>query len=226
MTREVKRVNTTLLKITRETLALEYHKIASRYATQITEDLMKLELDTNTLIEAIFFAKTDQIHPKILATEQILASAQATRKSLTQTEFPVLLEIKYMSNVIALSNITILHTDEKLIYIYIYIYICKILLLDVEQYRLYEHLPVPVKQSTIENSTRFAFIKPKTHYSAVSENYEHYISLKNLGQCKTALSRFICEQVNPIQQVDNYAKCEIQSLVNPHSTILKYETFD
>ena len=205
MTQEVKRVDTTLVKITRETLALEYHKIASRYVAQITEYLIELVLDTNILIGAILFVKSGQVHPKILTTEQTLASAQTIQESLTQTEFPLPLEIKYMSNVIALSDLTILYTDEK------FIYICKIPLLDVEQYRLYENLPVPVRQGTIENSTRFAFIKPTTHYSAVSENYEHYINLQNLDKCKIALSliymrtgqpnsasRQLCRMRNPI----------------------------
>lgn len=210
---ETNKIRMELLALKKEIHTIRYNQKAIEFTTMIETDLTELEIDTETLINAILFAKTGQIHPEVLSSETILTSAEAIVKTLTNTEFPIPLDLKFLPELIATIDLTVFHSEDKLIYN------IKIPLLDLTHYAVFQHLSVPVRQ--LDTNSRFAFIKPSHEFTAISEDFGNYFHLNSLKQCKFVNPRYICEQVGPIQHVNELAGCEVQLIVNPQFKTLE-----
>lgn len=188
---------------------IEYNQKAEQYATSIDDDIDQLETDTDTLINAVLFAKLGQVHPRILTAKKILTSATAIVKASPNTEFPVELDSEKATQLPSVARLTIFHNGKKLVYV------LSIPLLDLDQYKLYRHLSVPVRQLSATSGARFAFIKPAFKYTAISEDYSNFFNLEDINDCKLVEQRYICEQLYPVAQINDDSGCEIQLLVNP-----------
>lgn len=201
------KINQELISLGEEIHIIKYNQKALQFITQIEENLTELEIDIETLISAILFAKTGQIHPQLLTSKKILNSAEAIARASPNTEFPIQMDAKQIPNLMTLIKLSIFHNGEKLIYV------IKIPLLDLSSYKLYQHLSVPMRQTTA--ISRFAFIKPSIQYTAISNDFENYFNLNTLNECKFIISYYICDQVNPVQNINNDAECEVQLITNP-----------
>lgn len=207
--KETEKLKIALIAIRKEVHTIEQNQRAIQFATQIEESLTELELDIETLVNAVLFAKIGQIHPKLLTTKKILLSAEAIKRSSPNTEFPVPLNSEHVSELMELTELSVFHNGEKLVYV------IKIPLLDLSIYKLYQHLSLPIRQiSTTENS-KFAYIKPAIQYTAISSDFASYFSIENLDECMTITNQYICKQTYPIRQINDESECEIQLLINP-----------
>lgn len=205
------------IKLAQASLQHELHIIQRliTFTSLVDESLIQYEIDLETLTNAVLFAKMGQIHPEVLSTKKILTCAEAIRKSTPNTIFPIPLSTEYVPELTKIIELTAFHNGERLIYV------IKIPLLDLTQYKLYQHLSVPVRQLSAAKGARFAYIKPAIQYTAVSEDFSSYFNLESEDECKFAINRYICKQIYPIAQISDETECEVQLLVNPQFSDLE-----
>lgn len=205
------------IKLTQASLQHELYIIQRliTFTSLVDETLIQYEIDLETLINAVLFAKMGQIHPEVLSAKKILTCAEAIRKSTPNTIFPIPLSTQYVPELTKIMDLTAFHNGERLIYV------IKIPLLDLTPYKLYQHLSVPVRQLSTAKGARFAYIKPAVQYTAVSEDFSSYFNLKNENECQFIANRYICKQNHPVGRISDETECEVQLLVNPQLSDLE-----
>ena len=160
------------------------------------------------LTDAILLAKQGKFHPRILSADQLIQAIQRIRK---HSAFPVPLQTESVSELLKLSELTIYHSRGNLIYI------ISVPLLDSESYTLFRNIPLPIYQQSNSRGASFAYIKPNSPFTAISNDTESYYRLDDneLNDCKNSGNLFICENMNVLYQTDSRSVCEVKMIIEP-----------
>ncbi|KYN02553.1 hypothetical protein ALC62_06628 [Cyphomyrmex costatus] len=129
---------------------------------KLEDALLEHEIDLNILIDGILFGKQGLIHPRIITPIQILNNSRIIKEHIPHAEFPVTLDLNNIDELIKISNLKVIYSNQRLIYI------LHIPLLNAERYTLYKPIPLPARQTF--DKTKFATITSETDYIAISED--------------------------------------------------------
>lgn len=175
------------------------------HLNKLDKMLNEYELDLNSIIDAILFAKQGIIHPRLLSPKQLINSLQHIQTLEPLLQFPIPLRNKYAEELIRLSELDIIYNEPNIIYA------LSIPLLDDDTFDLYHLLPIPVKQN-FDRTNTFACIVPNNDYIAVSTDRRSYFHLSktDFTDCKFSQNSFICKQTQPIYHDNNHKSCEMQ----------------
>ena len=132
-------------------------------------------MDTQILTDAILFGLQGIIHPRFLNFMQIKDTASVISKLVTEAAFPIEGEESIISELMKISDVTILLHRAKLVY-----YI-SLPLIDYSIYQLFKASHLPVRQHMANASDNFAYIWPSSNYFAVNLNKNAYINLNGVN---------------------------------------------
>ena len=180
-------------------------------AKTLEQRIAENEKDTTILTAAISYAKKGKIHLELLSPDEIIQGAKAIQKAQRNVEFLLPLQTEYISQLLNLSDVTIYHTRGKLIYI------ISLIALDLEKYILYRNIPLPIYQHSNVMGAIFAYIKPHSPFTAISEDMKSYFQLDDnkFKDCKNISNQFICKRVKFFYQINDRSDCEVQIIVEP-----------
>ncbi|XP_063994264.1 uncharacterized protein LOC135171566 [Diachasmimorpha longicaudata] len=214
LTKEIKTLNATVYVAIGNILErIDTIGINGKMASLISAfdaELSEYELDTQMLINAILFAKRGQLHPSIMSPENILDAANEVIQHNRGAEFPVPLEIPYITELLKLADLTAYFHKEKVVFV------ITIPILELTKYIVYRHLTVPTKINNTSTSL-VAFITPSYPYTAISEEANTYLKLdsEDINHCKTGMIGLICKTARPLYEVNGNKDCEVQMISNP-----------
>ena len=192
---------------------IEINKKLIYFAKTLERIIAEHENDTAILNNAILSANQGKIHPEFLSPSQLIQSAKTMKRyQRLNPEFPVPLEIKFASELLKLSELTIYQSRGKLIYV------ISLPLLKYPKCTLYRNIPLPIYQQLNVIGSVFAYIKPNSPFTAICNDKTSYFELDNkeLKDCKNTSDRFICKLVEPSWEIDDFSDCEIKLIVEPH----------
>lgn len=174
----------------------------------LTSVITQLDEDTNTLINAILFAKINAVHPSIITPLTYLNELRATLPYLTPTtDYALTLSIQNAKSLLSLVSINTIY-NEKTGNI---IFIINTPIVTRTSYNLFEVIPLPASF----NLDHHVLILPDIKYLAVTSTISHYIVLRNLQSCQILPnSERICIVENPIIATHSHRNCEIDLLIN------------
>ena len=189
---------------------VKYNEVLIDIAMSLAHYIAEYRLDTTIMVDAILFAKQGQLHPRFLSPRRIIESAQAIKGKRPNSELPVPLENEFVAELLELSEMTIYQSRGFLIYI------ISVPLLHPKSYKLYRNIPLPIFQQSNSRRVSFAYIKPNSPFTAISENLKFYYRLdeNELDDCKNTGKRFICKHLNALYRVDAYSDCEVKIIVD------------
>ena len=170
------------------------------------ESAFQYEMDTQILTDAIMFGLQGIIHPRFINFAQIKDTASVISKSVTKAAFPIEGEESIISEIMKISDVTILLHCTKLVYY------TSLPLIYYSIYQLFQALPLPVRQQMANTSDNFAYIWPTSKYFAINFNKNVYINIngESLSKCKKLNNRYICQETEPSRPLNEYAECEVK----------------
>ena len=176
-----------------------YVSIIHRYITD-------LEIDCESLTNAIVFAHEGQLHPKLISHDNIINLIRVIQLSEPDFDIPFSSNNPILGEISKISKITIYYENFRINYV------IDIPLLGKESFTLYKYYPVP---NPILNSNLFTFISPNSKYAAIDSDRDTFVNLNDwqLSECDKCSKGYICENV-PIFTNNKYNPCEIKILLH------------
>lgn len=177
--------------------------------------IIDFEMDAYTLIDAIIFANSGQLHPRLITHRNIKQLTDTIK--LTESDYdvpfsdtPTIIEIS------KISKLAIYYNNDKIKYV------IDIPLLDKEIFTLFKHYSLP---HPLKNSSLFTYIFPTKKFSAINSDHDKYISFEenDLNSCIKTGNKFFCE-TSPVNTINKDSSCEIKILI--HSNINTNNTCD
>lgn len=166
------------------------------YLNTITYLVNELNEQLDVLMDAILFAKSNVIHPRIISPHKFLSELDSQIKYLKSDKtFPLPLEQNYAFKILEISKISCSYNNARLIFI-IETPIC-----DSTLFNLYRSLPLPV---IMPNSNSYIYIQPSSPYIILSKNKMQYKQIQNLEECITVTKEdFLCESHTSYSTLEN-----------------------
>lgn len=156
------------------------------YLNAVTYLVNELNEQLDVLMDAILFAKSNVIHPRIISPTQFVSELDSQTKSLQNGKaFPLPLEPYYAFKLLDISTISCSYSNERLIFI-IETPICESTL-----FNIYRSLPLPI---IIPKTDSYIYIEPSFPFILLSDNKMQYKQIKDLKECiKVTGEDFLCE---------------------------------
>lgn len=156
------------------------------YLNSITYLVNELNEQLDVVMDAILFAKSNSIHPKIISPTKFIEELSSKIKSLENGKtFPLPLESYYAFKLLEISKISCSYFQERLVFI-IETPICDSLI-----FNLYRSLPLPVISP---ESKSYLYIEPSFPFILLSNNKIQYKQLEDLKGClKITEEDYLCE---------------------------------
>ena len=194
---------------------VQYNEILNDIAMTLENNIDLNRVDTAIIINAIFFAKQGELHPRFLSEYQITESLVDIHKRPGH-ELPLPHKNQFAAELLQLSELTIYQSGGKLIYI------IAVPLLDREWYTLYKNIPLPIYQQSNLREKNFAYLKPNSPFTAMSgfDGFYYRLDDNELNDCKKTGKRFICKNLNGLYQIDDHSDCEVKLI-----TQLEFQDF-
>ncbi|XP_022836924.1 uncharacterized protein LOC111364307, partial [Spodoptera litura] len=158
--------------------------------------------EISMVIDAILFAKNNNLHPIIITPEQYIYELKRTVSHIPiHTQYPLDLNMDNASDLLSLVNIISYYMNEKLVFI------IKTPLTIQQTYDVYNLVPVPI----LNRNDTYVFILPTEKYFLISENKIHYTTMENINICKKLSNNnnYICEFDKPLYSVYAKDNCEL-----------------
>ena len=176
------------------------------YLNAITYLVNELNEQLDVLLDAILFAKSNVIHPKIISPHQFIIELSKRIRSLENGKvFPLPLEPNYAYKILELSKISCSYSKERLIFI------IKTPICDSTLFNLYRSLSLPV---LIPNSKSYTYIEPTFPFILLSQNKMQYKPIENLKECIDVTSEdFLCKS-HTIHSTLEHPICETTLLTS------------
>lgn len=170
------------------------------YLNSITYLVNELNEQLDVIIDAILFAKSNAIHPKIISPTKFIEELNSRVKSLDNGKtFPLPLEPYYAFKLLEISRISCSYYKERLVFI-IETPICDSLI-----FNLYRSLPLPVLN---QQTKSYLYIEPSFPYILLSLNKMQYKQEKDLKECqKITEEDYLCESHTIYSTLEN-PSCE------------------
>ena len=203
-------VSNAMKLLSRNLTDVQYNKILNDIAMNLESNIDKNTLDTRQITHGISLAEQGNLLRPFLSDHQIIESAKAIKDIKPNSELPVPLENEFAKELLQLSKLTIYLSGEKLIYI------IAVPLLYPKSFKLYRNIPLPIPQQSNSKGTIFAYIKPNSPFTAISENMDSYYRLNDneLQDCKNTSKRFICQHVDALYRINSHSDCEVKIIVD------------
>lgn len=211
---KVARINESLVRITNKVedtiKAIQHNEILATLTATLGTQVTEYAEDTETLINAILFAKRGQLHPSILKAEKIIAAAKEINSHYKGIEFPISLESTHIEELLKLSDLTAYIHNNKVVFT------LTVPMTELTIYEVYKHVTLPAKLGN-SSAQWVAFIIPKQPYTAVSERVDKYFKLndKELAHCMKGNRGIICRAIRPIHNVQGNTDCEVRMITDP-----------
>ncbi|KYM93680.1 hypothetical protein ALC62_15717 [Cyphomyrmex costatus] len=175
---------------------------------KLEDALLEHEIDLNILIDGILFRKQGLIHPRIVTPIQILNNSRIIKEQIPHAEFPITLNLNNIDELIKISNLKVIYSNQRLIYI------LHIPLLNAERYTLYKPIPLPARQTFDE--TKFATITSETDFIAISEDTDTFYEFQNdeLQRCSNYERDYICPTIFPQHKIRHTKNCHVEIIIN------------
>lgn len=189
------------------------HQNALREATEaVTDNLIQYDIDTEMLTDAILFATRGIIHPRFLPSDFVERTAELVSNTVGSAEFPAWQGTMSAVELLDISDLSIIFINRTLIYRVV------IPLLNPKKYELIKASPVPVVQTSKNNTKLSAYIQPNLQFFAISLTQKSYIPFTNveIGSCKTLRAMRICKHVEPVRAIDADTPCEVKIATGAH----------
>lgn len=161
--------------------------------------------EMSMVIDAILFAKNNNIHPIIISPEQYIYELKKTVSYIPiHTQYPLDLNVDNAAELLSLVNIVSYYMNDKIVFM------IKTPLIIQQSYDVYNLVPVPI----LNKNNTYIFILPSEKYILLSENKIHYTSLDNLNNCKRlSNTNKICPLDKPLYSVYAKDNCELSLLL-------------
>lgn len=177
------------------------------YLNAITYMVSELNEQLDILIDAILFAKSNVIHPKMIAPLTFIEELNKQSRSLRDGKtFPLPLEPHYAFKMLEISRVLCSYSDERLIFI-IETPIC-----DPTVFNTYRSLPLPV---IVTKSESYLYLEPTFPFLLLSQNKMQYKQLKDLNECVTITDDDILCESHTIYSTLEHPTCETTLLTSP-----------
>ena len=159
--------------------------ILSKHLSLLTLIINEVDSELDNLIDAVLFAKSSALHPKILSPKQFIKELQTTSHALSPgLSYPFPLEYEIAHELLNLIDLHVYFLDNKLIFI------IENPLVTETLYNLYKLLPLPVQKS----NNLHIFIQPSEKYLGISQLKVQYSPLSDLNNCKTIFQGYYIYQ--------------------------------
>ncbi|XP_037049633.1 uncharacterized protein LOC119083924 [Bradysia coprophila] len=170
------------------------------YLNSVTYLVNELNEQLDVVVDAILFAKSNAIHPKIISPTKFIDELNSKTKSLENGKtFPLPLESYYAFKLLEISKISCSYYKERLVFI-IETPICDSII-----FNLYRSLPLPVINP---ESKSYLYIEPSFPFILLSNNKMQYKQLKDLKRCqKITEEDYLCESHTVYSTLEN-PSCE------------------
>lgn len=164
----------------------------------------ELDREYSELINAILFAKSEQIHPSIITPKQFIVELQKTASHLPPSSgYPLSLDLENAHEILQLSTLSGFYMKEKLIFV------INIPLVMDTKFDLYHLTPLPIHNG----GDAYLFIIPGNAYLALSQNRMQYNTLSNINDCKLiSTGENLCKLSEPIFSLHTKPICETDLL--------------
>lgn len=170
--------------------------------------ILEHEIDLNIIIDAILFGKQGLIHPRMISPRDLMKNSMTIKEQIPHAEFPVLINEQEMNNLIKMSNLRIVYSDNRLIYI------LHIPLLTPGTYKIYKPIPLPARQEF--DSNKYAIVTTDVKNIGLNEDadsfYEFYEG--ELKECTALKDTIVCPAIFPLKKIRQTPSCNIELLLN------------
>lgn len=170
------------------------------YLNSITYLVNELNEQLDVVMDAILFAKSNSIHPKIISPTKFIEELSSKVRQLENGKtFPLPLETHYAFKLLEISKISCSYFQERLMFI-IETPIC-----DSLTFNLYRSLPLPVISPL---SKSYLYVEPSFPFILLSNNKMQYKQLEDLKGClKITEEDYLCESHTIYSTLEN-PSCE------------------
>uniref|UniRef100_A0A0A9X9P2 Envelope fusion protein n=2 Tax=Lygus hesperus TaxID=30085 RepID=A0A0A9X9P2_LYGHE len=189
----------------------DFIQILDEHFSLLSYLTLKLQNELSVLTEAVLFARTGVLHPKILSPKQMLDELQnATQQIPESLRFPFPLIKESTSLILNVIQLSVCFIDNKLMFM---IHIPLVVPMEFEYFAV---TPLPVK---LQNNT-FVFIKPNQPYFsvAISRNQFSHLDEIELNKCyKLTHQDIVCKNNNLFSIANIAESCEAQLYFSPQT---------
>lgn len=186
---------------------LNLKQLIEEHLTLMTLVMSEINNEYSNIVNAILFAKTNQIHPVVISPNQYLSELTKTIPYLPPgNSYALPLEKRNILTLLSLINVNNHFHENKIIFV------INTPLVNQLNFDLFKLIPIP----TSNNLNHHFFILPQANYLAISEPKTTYTFLENLDGCKTlGNKKLICMTGNPKFSVYTKPSCETDLLSFP-----------
>jgi len=179
---------------------MEIRQILNEQTVAINVLLTQHSFQTHNLIAIINTAQLGHMHSSIISPTDFVAELQQVKIQLdTNENFAEQVTLQNINKLMQMSTLQVLRIMDSLVFI------ISIPIVTTREYRLYEAIPLPVRQ----NNSVYALIQPKNKYLAISEDNVYSINVNELelNKCIHMQEYQICTNAQTIKDTNN---CETE----------------
>lgn len=184
---------------------LDFKQRIEEHFSLLTLFISELQNEYSNLVNAILFAKSNNLHPLIITPEQLMQQLSMTLTHLPNSaNYPLPLTLENAHKYLEIISIKYRFIDDKIIFV------ISIPLVNTVQYTVYKLISLPVYHPGLDQLT---FILPSINYLAISENRNIYTTLETLESCHPINDEtLICENPSSLYFTHVRPICETELL--------------
>jgi len=188
------------------------------FKTKILEQVLIFEVllnkyayETQNLVAVLNAAVDGKVHTSMFTPQKLLRELLEIKMDIPiENALPLEVNTETLTEFCRISEITIIHKDNYLIYV------MEIPLISSDENTMYHPIPLPIRN----NANNIILIDPETDYVGFSRDNEHFLTLRleQWEKCIQATPYKICKDIQQIHHSAGSELCVISLITNHKSS--------